>query len=84
MLMNGIAKLAIVIVILAVLIAFFIPDPDLMALPTGFCGLYGTTTLQCSHSTYYSITCWYFGFGTYSIGGHYFLVLGRANIIQIF
>jgi hypothetical protein len=82
--MNRIAKLATAMGILIVLIAFFVPDPDLYALPTGFCALYGSPTLQCSHSTYFSLTKWYFGFGTFYIGGHYFLELGSRNTIQIF
>ena len=81
--MNRIAKLAIVIGILIVLIAFFVPDPDLYALPTGFCGVYGHA-LQCQYSTYLSLSAYYSGFGTYYIGGHYFLELGSGIIIQIF
>ena len=82
--MNRIAKIAIAIGILIILIAFFVPDPDLYALPTGFCGLYGSPALQCSHSTYFSLTEWYFRFGTSYVGGHYFLDLSSGTTIQIF
>lgn len=82
--MSRIVKLATVIGILIVLLAFFVPEPDLYALPTGFCGLYGSPVLECSHTAYFSLTAWYLHVGTFSIDGQYFLELCSKITIQIF
>ncbi|MDG6921979.1 MAG: hypothetical protein JRN67_01645 [Nitrososphaerota archaeon] len=80
--MNLRTKLGIAIAVVVLIIVFFVPDPGLRNLPTGFCGVYHS--LQCQYSTYYSLSAWYSGFGTFCIGGHYFLELGRGITIQIF
>ncbi|MDG6908302.1 MAG: hypothetical protein JRN20_21235 [Nitrososphaerota archaeon] len=75
-------KFAITMGVAILLLVFFVPDPDLKSLPTGSCGV--NPSLQCRYSTYFSITAWYLGYGTFYIGGHYFLELGSGVTIQIF
>ncbi|MDG6995051.1 MAG: hypothetical protein JRN52_03930 [Nitrososphaerota archaeon] len=80
--MNRTTKLGIAVGVVVLLTVFFVPDPVLRLLPTGFCGVYHS--LQCQYSTYFSVSAWYSGFGTYYIGEHYFLELGSRITIQIF
>ncbi|MDG6998290.1 MAG: hypothetical protein JRN15_04155 [Nitrososphaerota archaeon] len=82
--MGSTPKVVIVSCIIIIVFAFFVPEPDLFALPTGFCGLYGSPSLQCSNTTYFSLLEYYYGFGSYYVGGHYFLQFGPQITFQIF
>jgi len=83
--MNRKAVYALItVVVFGVMVFFLVPDPDIYALPTGFCGLYQQPpALQCDHTTYFSASVNPLGVGAYYVGGHYFLELGRTTI-QLF
>lgn len=82
--MNGKMKIGIAIATIVFLLVLFVSLPDLYALPTGFCGVYSPPSLQCQYSTHFSLSAWYFGFGTFYVGGHYFLELGQGITVLIF